>query len=354
MFTINNNRFFILTLILISCLVLMQCQPSASSSAAKLHKVQGETMGTYYKVSYMSNAPISELQQQCDSLLQAFNNSVSTYIPNSIISGVNQANTGDTTAIDAYFTYVFKQSKQLYLATNGNFDPSVMPLVNFWGFGYEKNRNIDTTKVDSLLQLIDFDSFTLLNNNTPSIVKNKSNTQLDFSALAKGYGVDLLAQLLEKNGCQRYLVDIGGELVAKGTNASEKIWTIGIDKPIDSLKTRSIQNLVQLNNQAIATSGNYRNFYVENGVKYAHTINPKTGYPELSNLLSTSIVAKNCLTADALATACMVMGYPAAKTWIASYNANTTNDKVSALFIFSNNKGELVSDTIGNISIIEQ
>ena len=299
----------------------------------------GQTMGTYYAIKYIDKNSIA-YSKDIDNLLKTFNNSVSTYIPTSLISQVNQAPIDSLVQVDSYFADVFQAAKSVYEATEGYFDPTVMPLVNFWGFGYQKNeKKFEAPPIDSLLQFIAFDKIDLLDSLATNkerlffVKKQKDNIQLDFSAIAKGYGVDIVAEFLETKGIENYLIDIGGELRAKGKNANDKVWRIGIDKPIEDVKKRELQQIISLHDRAIATSGNYRNFYVQDNQKYVHTINPKTGFSEISNLLSVSVFAENCMTADAYATAFMVMGYEAARSLVLK------NNKLDALFIYSDSIG---------------
>ncbi|MGB0838803.1 MAG: FAD:protein FMN transferase [Chitinophagales bacterium] len=301
--------------------------------------IEGQTMGTYYRVTYM-DLEGRNYKNSIDSLLIALNLSVSTYIDSATISKVNQADVG-MIVVDDHFVQIFNTAQDVFRATEGAFDPTVMPLVNAWGFGYDDTKTIDSLVVDSILQLVNYEHFTLVENAAGVYVqKKKANTQIDFSAIAKGYGVDLIASWLNKQGVENLLVDIGGELLAQGKSNKGIPWTVGIDKPIDTLRTRTLQEVVSLDNQAIATSGNYRNFYLKEGIKYAHTINPQTGYPELTKLLSTSIFADNCTLADAYATACMVLGFDKAKLLI----ENTPS--IEALFISGNEEGGLtVYDT---------
>lgn len=321
---------------------------SACKPEATLVKFRGETMGTYYEISYISEQGQVNYQKQIDSLLLAFNNSVSTYIPTSLISKVNQANAGDTIPVDEFFAVVFITSAEVHRKTGGAFDPSVMPLVNAWGFGYQKKPlPADSLEVDSLLKLVNFSSFALLDN-PYRIVKTVANTQLDFSAIAKGYGVDVIGLFLEDQKISNYLVDIGGELRARGVNTQQKAWTVGIDKPVENATKKEVQEIVRLKNSSIATSGNYRKFYEKDGVKYAHTIDPKTGYPKLSNLLSASVFTSDCMTADAYATAFMVMGYEKARAYV------ERDVSLDALFIFSNEKGELQTFATQGVEVLKE
>lgn len=319
-------------------LVTVSCRTADKISVLKM---RGNTMGTYYEITYISDRGYMSMQPRIDSLLEVFNQSVSTYLPTSVISRVNKANAGDTIPVDDYFATVFTTAQEVYQKTGGAFDPSVMPLVNAWGFGYKKNPALtppDSAAVDSLLKLVDFTSFTLLQN-PYRIIKGKQHTELDFSAIAKGYGVDVAARFMQDNGINRYLVDIGGEIRANGMNPQDYVWVVAIDQPNDdpAATNREAAALIQLNNRSIATSGNYRNFQLIDGKKYAHTIDPTTGFPKMSDLLSVSVLHQNCITADAYATAFMVLGYQKAR------NIVENNPQLDALFIYT--------DTTGNMQV---
>ncbi|MEA3497261.1 MAG: FAD:protein FMN transferase [Bacteroidota bacterium] len=273
---------------------------SCNSSNLKYHSLQGETMGTIYHIKYQAQEN-KDFKKEIDSLLINVNNSLSTFIPTSTISRVNKAQLN--TEIDAYFETVFQKAKDVYLRTNGSFDPTVMPLVNAWGFGYDTIPNVDSNIIDSLLTFIGFNKILL---SGKIIKKKRPEIQLDFSAIAKGFGVDVISKFLIEKGIENFMVEIGGEVRVLGKNSEGNNWKIGIEKPDEN--KRSLNSTISFNKMAIASSGNYRNFYYKNGKRFAHTINPKTGYPVDHNLLSVSVFANDCMTADAYATAFMVMG----------------------------------------------
>ncbi len=310
--------FFLSILFTVSC--------NHNDSPQNFHKILGTTMGTYYIISYY--APSSTVKKhQIDSLLIDINQQLSTYIPSSAIGKFNSSIKGLTNPYKngknleyPMFDKVFLTAKKIQQTTDGYFEPTVMPLVNYWGFGYtekKKSITVDSQKIKQLLALIGFDKIKrIVEPNGIRYEKSNSKIQLDFSAIAKGYGVDIVGKELEKYGIKNYLIDIGGEILAHGMKPEEKKWTLGIAKPLEDANLTDIVQKKTLFNQAMASSGNYRNFYESNGNKYSHTINPKTGYTERSNLLSTSIIASNCMTADAYATACMVMGLEKSKKMI--------------------------------------
>ncbi|MEM1217024.1 MAG: FAD:protein FMN transferase [Bacteroidota bacterium] len=316
-------------------LLLTACQPAAPTDGVQI--VSGETMGTYYRVSYWGQAQAG-LKTKLDSVLVALNDEVSTYIPTSAISRFNNGNS--LALADApHFLANWERAQQITAKTDGYFNPTVMPLVNYWGFGYTPKNPVtavDSIKIDSLMQFVGTEQIEYLTEPQPQLRKRDIRAQLDFSAIAKGYGVDLLAQFLSARGINSYLVDIGGESVASGYKGSpDQPWVIGISVPLEEAALNEYLAAVPLRDQALATSGNYRNFYEVNGQKYSHTINPFTGYPERSRLLSASVLGPDCTTADAFATACMVAGRAAAFTMI------DTLPDLEAYFVYADEQGEL-------------
>jgi len=320
-------------------LSLSGCAPGGEGVADELTYValEGETMGTYYRVQYGDRAG-RDYQPSIDSLLRAFNLEVSTYIDSSTISRFNRAE--EVFAVppaDSHFLVNFTSAKAIYEQSHGAFDPTVMPLVNYWGFGYTEKKPVtavDSLRIDSLMQFVGLDKVVLEREGAAvRLRKAAPGVQLDFSAIAKGSGVDLVGRLLEARGVRDYLVDIGGELVGRGQSPRGDPWKVGINVPREDAAFSELQTAMPVVDQAVATSGNYRNFYEVNGVKYSHTINPRTGFPERNRLLSASIVAGDCMQADALATACMVMGAEAAYDFIAA------TPGVEGYFIYSDAAG---------------
>lgn len=238
-------------------------------------------------------------------------NSLSPFNPNSVITRVNH---NEKTEVDSFFVHVFHLSKKISDETHGAFDITVAPLVNAWGFGFKKSTGVDSVIVDSLRQMIGYQKIDLQNNR---IMKKDPRIMLDCSAIAKGFGVDAVARLLERKGIKNYMVDIGGEVVVRGKNSKMNAWRIGINKPVDdSLSVnQELQTVLAISDVGMATSGNYRNFYYKGGKKYAHTIDPRTGYPVQHSILSSTVIAKDCASADAYATAFMVMGLDSAKAF---------------------------------------
>ena len=283
---------------------------------------EGFVFGTVYKITYQSE---DNLKEEIETELKKVDYSLSPFNPNSVITRVNH---NEKTEVDSFFVHVFHLSKKISDETHGAFDITVAPLVNAWGFGFKKSTGVDSLIVDSLRPMIGYQKIDLQNNR---IIKKDPRIMLDCSAIAKGFGVDAVARLLERKGIKNYMVDIGGEVVVKGKNPSKGLWRIGINKPIDDslAVNQDLQTILEITDLGLATSGNYRNYYYKDGKKYAHTIDPRTGYPVQHNILSSTVIAKDCMTADALATAFMVMGLEEAEAFC---KADTTID---AYFIYS-------------------
>jgi thiamine biosynthesis lipoprotein len=269
-------------------------------------KNQGQVFGTYYHLIYESSDD-TDLHKEVILALDSVNKSLSTYDSTSVISRLNQSDSGAKT--DPHFRKVFLAAKEINQASKGAFDMTVAPLVNAWGFGFSNKLEMTPAVIDSLKELVGIDYLELTND---SILKHRKGVMLDASAIAKGYGVDVAAKTLERHGCKNFLVEIGGEIVCQGLNSSGQKWRVGIDKPVDDpvASNRELQFIIELSDKALATSGNYRQFYIDEktGKKYAHTIDPVSGMPVDHSLLSVSIIADDCMTADAWATACMVLG----------------------------------------------
>ena len=264
--------------------------------------ISGKTMGTTYNVTYLDDKS-RDLQASVDSLLAVFNQSLSTYIPDSELSRFNQ---GDSLNFKLpYLLPVLEASKKIYEKTNGAFDPTVGPLVNIWGFGPSGPELKDSVDIKNLLALVGFSKIEF---DQKQLRKKTPGIYLDFSAIAKGYGSDVVADFFNTKGISNYLVEIGGELVAKGVNEKGELWKVGVNRPEESANAADLISIIALQDRAMATSGNYRNYYVRDSVKISHTINPATGYPVNHTLLSATVLAADCMTADAYATALMVLG----------------------------------------------
>ena len=322
----HKSRIYPVVLILVVFVVWMFRQNSEDLEKVSFN---GETMGTYYNIIYL-HPDGTNFKSAVDSLLLIWNQSLSTYIPDSEISRFNRNEA--FVFKSPYFYPVLLKSKQVYETTKGAFDPTVMPLVNAWGFGPEENEIPDSTQINELIKLVGYDKITF---NEREVRKSVPGMSLDFSAIAKGYGVDVVGEMLENKGIENYLVDIGGEIVCKGINDRGTPWTTGIEDPSVEIFDRKIKAVIEVTDKGIATSGNYRNFYVKNGKKYAHTISPFTGYPVEHSMLSATVVAGDCMTADAYATAFMVLGIEEAIPII------NNHPEMDAYFIFSDNEGAI-------------
>ncbi len=264
----------------------------------------GNTMGTFYQVQYQHPDGIL-LDAEIDSVLNEVNLLFSTYMEESLISRINRAE--EAVYIESpHFLKVLERALEVTGKSDGAFDPVIFPLIKMWGFAGEEAGNVDSTMVDSVLQ---FSGHQHIRLSGDTLYKSDPRVQLDLNALAKGYGVDQMGILLENNGISDYLVNIAGDVRARGKNPQGEHWRIGIEKPEDDAKVgEQLLDIVSLENRAMATSGDYRNFYYVNGQKYAHIINPATGYPGKSSVLSATMIYEDCMTADAFATAAMAMG----------------------------------------------
>lgn len=261
----------------------------------------GFVFGTMYNVTYQSD---KSLKTEIEAELQKVDDALSTFNKTSVISRINR---NEDVKVNEKFADVFTLAQKISAETDGAFDITVAPLVNVWGFGFKHDMMPTAGKVDSLKQIIGYKKVALVGS---KVRKTDRRIMLDCSAIAKGYGSDVVARFLRKKGIRNFMVEIGGEIVTCGINERRVPWKIGVTKPTDdSLSTnKELQTILNVTNKAMATSGNYRNFYYKNGKKYAHTIDPKTGYPVQHNILSATVLADNCATADAYATSFMVLG----------------------------------------------
>ena len=287
----------------------------------------GFVFGTVYKITYQCK---DDLKPEIEAELKRFDQSLSPFNDSSVISRVNR---NEELVTDSFFQTCFNRSMEISRETEGAFDITVAPLANAWGFGFKKGTFPDSLMIDSLLQFTGYEKVKLENG---KVIKQDPRKMLSCSAVAKGYSVDVVAHLLDRKGIKNYMVDIGGEVVVKGKNATGDLWRIGINKPYDDSLTvkQDIQTILNLTDVGMATSGNYRNYYYKDGKKYAHTIDPRTGYPVQHSILSSTVVAEDCMTADALATSFMVMGLEEAEKFCKA------NPMIDAYFIYSGENGE--------------
>ncbi len=304
---------------------------SCAEKELSFYTMKGRVHGTYYTITYGTKGEClndSSLQE----VFSKFDLSLSTFEPNSIISRIN---TNDTTVVlDAYFEKVFERGMQVSEITNGAFDMTVAPLVNLWGFGFKKSDSVTPHMVDSIRS---FTGYGKVRKENGRILKEDARIMLDASAIAKGYSSDVVAEFLESQNITNYMVEIGGEIVVSGKNSKGGDWHIGITQPTDdnSIDQPLLQTVIALSDCGLATSGNYRQFYYKDGKRYSHTINPSTGYPVEHNLLSASVIAPDCMTADAFATAFMVMGLDSA------YALASEQEDMAAYFIYSDENNQL-------------
>lgn len=323
----KKNFIWLALLVIGAALVLLKQNGIISWGETKSYRNEkGLVFGTMYNITYESE---NSLRLDIDKELDNFNNSLSMFNPNSIIS---LSNKNEDVTVDSLFTNVFQKAMSISEATDGCFDITVAPLVNAWGFGFSESMNMNKAKVDSILKFIGWQKVQLKDN---KVVKQDPRIMLDCSAIAKGYSVDVIANLLRRKGVKNFMVDIGGEVVVSGVNASGNNWRIGVSKPDEDPLSRNnnLQTILDITDLGIATSGNYRNFYYKDGMKYAHTIDPKTGYPVQDRILSATVIAQDCMTADAYATAFMVMGLDRAK------EMTEQHPELDAYFIYSDDKG---------------
>lgn len=326
-------------IVLLCFLSMLSCKQNDSKKASivvKNTQLVGSVFGTFYQVTYDVDV---NYEKQLDSLFLIVNKSMSTYIEDSDISKLNR---NELVSIDNHFKKVFEKSKAIYKATEGAFDPTIGAVVNAWDFGPEgKIVDLDSLKINNLMQSVGLDRVKL---NESEIIKPEG-TFIDFNAIAKGYGVDVVGEFLESKNIKNYLINIGGELRARGSNIEKgKTWTVGVENP-NFNGTQSINKVLSLKNKAMATSGTYRKFKVdEQGNRYAHIIDTKTGYPSKTNLLSISVIADDCMTADAYATAFKAMGIEKVKAFLKEHS------ELKVFLIFENEAKEFETLSLNGFS----
>lgn len=289
----------------------------------------GFIQGTTFSIVYENTGELipDTVQKNTVNILRDFDMSLSLYKDSSVLSKINR---NESVTPDSFFIEVFKMSAELSEKTGGAFDVTVGPLVKAWGFGPDEKRNFSKSKIDSLLSFVGMKKVSIIDG---KIVKSDPRVSLDFNAIAQGYSVDVICGYFDRLMIRNYLVEIGGEVRVKGNRAGNS-WRIGIDKPEDynMIPGNNLQAIVSIEDKAVATSGNYRTFYLENGIKYSHTIDPRTGYPAKNQLLSATIVADKCALADGVATACMVIGKDSSIDYI-------TRNNLEGYLIFSDDTG---------------
>ena len=326
----NSNKRYktILGVIFLVFLIVSTIWILNGRGTATLRTTEGSIFGTTFHIKYEYTEPldsdiVTELNR-VDASLSVFNKE----------STISQINNGTIEKTDPMLFEVLTKARKISNATQGAFDVTVMPLVNAWGFGYKSGQLPSSQQVDSIRKYVGFHKMELASDSV--VHKKDKRIMLDCGAIAKGYGVDRVARLLNKRNVRNYMIEIGGEVITKGRNPEGRPWQIGLSKPIDGANSeRDIQTILSLENAALATSGNYHNFYVRDGKKYAHTIDPRTGYPVQHSLLSATVIAPDCAKADAYATSFMVLGLDNAKKVLAKHK------ELKAYFIYADNHGRL-------------
>jgi len=327
----NRFRKHYIQLIILALVLCTVYLISRAGRRGEYVSIAGFTQGTTYHITYESKKG-ENLKMAIDSLLADFDMSLSSYKPNSLISRFNRNEPG--VKADHKFKEVFNKSYEVYRKTGGAFDITVAPIINALGFGSNKDTlNVDSTMIDSLLSYVGMEKLKLQDD---TLVKQNGNIKLDVNGIAQGYSVDLVVEFLKGRKIRNFMVEIGGEVRAIGRNHNNQIWRIGIDKPYEGnmIPGAELQTIIRLDNRALATAGNYRKFYEKNGIKYVHIINPRTGYPVVSKLLSVTVIARDCLTADAYDTPLMVLGLEKSIQFLKE------NTFIEAYLIYSDDKGD--------------
>ncbi len=315
--------------LLLSFLLFISC--SSKNEASKLVVNTGNAQGSTFQVRYLTSSN-QNFEEDINTILRNIDQSMSTYLPGSLIS---QLNSGDVElTVDAHFRKVLDRALEISQETEGDFDPTVGVLVSLWGFGFEEVRtDVDTEMIEEALEKTGYDKVRYAGGR----VSLPEGMSLDFNALAQGYTVDVIAEHLESKGIEHYMVEVGGEVRTLGVNDKGNLWRIGIDKPKPQIDDESrFQVIVEMDNNALATSGNYRRYWVddETGLKYSHTINPHTGTPAKNRLLSVSILAPTSMDADAYATVCMVKGVEGCMEFLEA------KPELEGYLVFTDDEGE--------------
>jgi len=320
----NINTKSRITIIIFCCLVIVlwgairQERKNEIKPTIPILQEYGEIFHTSFHVKYAYDR---SLYDEIMAELEKFDDSLNPFNDCSIISKINR---NEPVQPDSFFIAVFNKAMEVSRITDGKFDITIAPFVNAWGFGFKNSDNITPKLIDSLKQFVGYEKIRLENG---KIVKSDPRVQLDASAIAKGYACDVVANLLKSYGVEDYMIEIGGEIAMRGKNDKGECWRIGIDRPMDDSTGlhRELQTILSICDKCVATSGNYRNYYVKDGKKYAHTIDPHTGYPSEQDILSATVIADDCMTADAYATAFMVLGME---------KSNEIGKKVPGLFYY--------------------
>lgn len=327
---VNTSQIKLVKVLPWGTFLFLAIMTSCGSKDQKKHWItlEGNTQGTTFQINYYDSLD-RDFSSSVDSIYQLVDSNFSTYVKSSIISTFNN-NQRDTIFIDSLplWKELWTKTRFIHAKSEMYFDPYIKPLVNFWGFGehsFAKQGDVSINTIDSILEFKNQFITT-----SKHITKRDPRCMIDLNAIAQGYTVDLVCNLLDQKGISRYMVEIGGELRCKGSNTKNEFWKAGIDKPTDTSSNRALQTIVSLDNKALATSGSYRKYYLKDGKKYAHVIDPFTGYPTTHNLLSVSVIASTCSDADAYATALLCMGTEKAIKWLSTQS-------LEALLIYEEN-----------------
>lgn len=321
---------FLLFLIIGTIIIIRQNRPVYRSN-------EGSVFGTSYRITYLYN---KDLKKDIEETLAKVDGALSMFNDSSTISKINR---NENVIPDSLFMHIYRLSVQVSDWTDGAFDITVAPAVNAWGFGFKHAENITDATIDSLKNLVGYKK---IQEKDGKIIKSNPDIMLDCSAIAKGFGSDAVADMMKAKKIDNFMIEIGGEIVLKGVNSKGNKWNIGVSKPIDDslAVSNELQTILSLTDCALATSGNYRNYYYKDGKKYAHTIDPKTCRPVSHSLLSTTVIASDCATADALATSMMVMGLDSAKMLC------TKLSNINAYFIYQDESGNICTDSTPDFS----
>ncbi len=296
-------HWILLIILIVAAIFVIHLQ-----NTAPYHHDKGQIFGTYYSITYQNDA---DLHEEIMKALHDVDSSLSMFNESSTISRINR---GEDIEVDELLGYLFPRAQKISEKTDGAFDITVAPLVNAWGFGFKSGKWPTDQQIDSIRNFVGYTKVKLVNK---KIVKGDPRMMVDLSAIAKGYGSDMVAKVMDRAKVRNYMVEIGGEIVTKGTNEKGEAWRIGIAKPVeDGDGQEGYQCIMQLTDCAAATSGNYRKFFYKDGKKFAHTIDPKSGRPVQHDIISATVLAPHCYEADAYATSFMVMGLDKAKTVI--------------------------------------
>ena len=332
-------------LLIFACTVLIVTIWGCSSDKpANYRKISGFTQGTTYHITYEDKANL-DFTEAVDSIFKKFDLIFSQYIPNSIVSRINHND--PTVEVDDLFIEVYKKSLEVNRETKGDFDLTVGPLVNAWGFGTEKKAVLDSSRIDSLIQFIGMNKIRLEGR---KLIKDLPGIKIDVNSIAQGYSVDVVYRFFEQMGIRNFMVEIGGEVRTKGKNPKGETWRIGVDKPTEGnmVAGEDLQTVVLIDNKAVTTSGNYRKFFEENGIKYSHIIDPHTGYPYRNNLLSVTVIADDALTADGYDTGLMVLGLQGARELLKQH------PELQAYMIYADEQGKFRVEFTNGIQFGEE